>query len=255
MDTQTDNWQTRAYCWIGSARYRRPLDETPAKKWRALADGLGVKMYVVSLSAGYRPRRFYEQAHFYLLPELPGSILRYLMMFTVAPIIALWLIFRHDVSVLIAQSPQEGAIGALAKGISRLFGRRVRLIVESHGDFENALFLYRRVFLSKVFRALMQVAARYALRNADALRSISQATHDQLAAYAPGKPIVRFITWTDAGAFSNTKRGIALPDTRDVVFAGVLIPLKGVHFLLDAFAQLDVPDSTLPTTTSSESTE
>jgi hypothetical protein len=57
-------------------------------------------------------------AHFYLLPGLPLSLLRYVEMSTLGPCLALWLIMRYGVQVLIAQSPYEGFAAALAKTIA-----------------------------------------------------------------------------------------------------------------------------------------
>ncbi len=231
------------YCWIGGARYACPLNPTEEKKWQTIT-GLGIEAFVIGFSEGFWPRRFRQYALFCLLPRLPGSLLRYATLAAVGTIIALGLVLRGKACVLIAQSPYEGAIGALVKQIGQVSGRRVALIVESHGDFENALFSYRRVPLAGVYRAVMRHVARYALRHADVLRAISGSTREQLERQAPGKPLVVFPTWTDTSAFVNVKRSVPLSNSHELVFAGALIPLKGVHFLLDALAQVipQVPD-------------
>ncbi len=132
-------------CFLGGARYSQPLDATSEKKFRSLA-ALG-QMFVIGFSTDAKPRHFTEHASFYLLPCLPVPLLRYLLMFTGGPILAMWCILRHDVRVLVAQSPYEGFAAAWAKLLARFFGRRVALVVESHGDFEVSLFLQRRVLL------------------------------------------------------------------------------------------------------------
>ncbi len=223
-------------CWVGTARYTRPLDPTAAAKWSALA-ALGVRMSVIAFSADMLPRRFDEHAQFILMPRPPLAPLRYLVIFTFAPLLAFGRVLR-GANVLVAQSPYDGAIAGLVKQAARLLRRRVVLIVENHGDFEEAVFMQRRVALAGLYRALMRALARYAFRRADLLRSISSVTHEQLERWADGQPIERFMTWTDAGAFRETARGVPLRETQDIVCAGVLIPLKGVHILLDAFARL-----------------
>src|SRR5882724_2665573 len=121
-------------CFLGSSRYSEPLDPTSEKKFRLLK-ALG-QLFVVSFHHHLRPHRFTDHASFYLLPDLPLPILRYMEMFVFGPLLALWLIFRHRVQILVAQGPHEGFAAAVAKKIANIFGCKVVLIIESHGDFE-----------------------------------------------------------------------------------------------------------------------
>jgi len=111
---------TTKVVFIGGARYNQPLDATSEKKWRLLSE-LG-EMFVIGFSQDIRPRRFTQHAHFYLLPKFPLPVFRYLAMFTVGPALAFWLILRHGVRVLVAQSPYEGFAAAIAKVLARLVG-------------------------------------------------------------------------------------------------------------------------------------
>jgi glycosyltransferase involved in cell wall biosynthesis len=226
---------TTKVAFLGGARYSQPLDATSEKKWRLLSE-LG-EMFVIGFSRDARPRRFTQHARFYLLPKFPLPSLRYLAMLTAGPALALWMIFRHGVRIFIAQSPYEGFAAAMAKVLARLAGFKVVLIVESHGDFEGSLFLQRRVRCRTLYRWLMRRTARFALQHADLLRAISNSTRNQLETWSLGKPIVQFPTWTDIEVFlkageSNGTRGPV------ILYAGVLIPRKGVHHLLRAFAKV-----------------
>lgn len=239
-------WQKLTYCWIGGARFPYPLDSTTGKKWQMMA-GMGIQAHVIGFSTDLRPRRFTQHAVFHLLPGLKNALLRYIVIFLGAPLIALRLVFSRGVRVLIAQSPYEGAIGAFVKQVAGVFGRRLILIIENHGDFEDSLFLYRHIPLEGLYRALMRQSARYAFRHVDILRAVSTTTAAQLQKWAPDKPLVQFMTWTDSEAFAAGERLAPPSSNRDIVYAGVLIPLKGIHFLLDALAALapDFPDAHL----------
>jgi glycosyltransferase involved in cell wall biosynthesis len=140
---------------------------------------------------------------------------------------------------LVAQSPHEGFTAACAKITARFLGKRVALVVESHGDFEVSLFLQRRVLYPSVHRFLIRQSARFALRHADVLRAISNSTRKQLEKWTSTKPIFQFATWTNMDVFlkagGKRKRNL---DEKMIIYAGVLIPRKGVHFLLDAFANI-----------------
>lgn len=223
-------------CFLGGARYGRPLDATGEKKFRAMKS-LG-EIFVVGFSGAARPRRFDEHAHFYLLPDLPVAVLRYLEMFILGPMVLLWLIVRKGVRTVVAQSPYEGAAAALVKITAGWMGYKIALIVENHGDFEESLFMQRRVRLRGLYRLLMRAAANFALKHADALRSISRSTRRQLERWIAGTPIVQFAAWTDMEVFLNAShdKDDASP-SREILYTGVLIPRKGVHCLIGAFAR------------------
>ena len=180
-------------CFVGSVHYSQPLDATSAKKFRSL-ETIG-RIFVVGFATSLRPVWFKDRASFFLLPSLASPVFRYLMLYSAGLVVTLNWILVHGVTVVVTQGPYEGLCGAVAKQISRLFGRRVALLVESHGDFEQALFLQRRIRFAGLFRWLILRISGFALRRADALRAISRSTSEQLSRWAPGKPIVSFPAW------------------------------------------------------------
>jgi len=227
----------RRCCWVGGSRYSYPLDKTSEKKFQAL-EKVG-ELFVIGFSSRLPPRRFYQHARFYLLPQSRFSVLRYLTFFLLSPIIILWLVKRHGVNILIAQSPFEGFSAALAKIIARiLFKKRVALIVESHGDFEKDLFLQRRILFPTIYRLLMTAIATFSLRRANALRAVSEATKEQLERWTTGKPIAKFTAWTDIKVFQDAGCSGRQKRERIILYVGVLIPRKGVHFLLESFGRI-----------------
>ena len=221
-------------CFLGGARYNRPLTATTQKKFRMLKSLADI--FVIGFSRDLQPRRFTEHAHFYLLPQLPAPILRYLELFFMGQILLLWLIVRRRIQIVVTQSPYEGFIAALAINLARCFGHQVRLVVEVHGDFERSLFLYRQIRLSGLYRFVMDRAARYSIKRADLLRAVSSSTRDQLRQWAPGTQVVQFCTWTDIETFLEhyLEAHDAAPEV--ILYAGMLTPLKGIHDLISAFA-------------------
>ena len=224
--------------WVDTMRYTNPLSDSQAKKWQRLTHDLGVEIFVASFAPGLRPRRFNQHAQFYLWPALPIAPLRYLTAYLVAPPLVLWLILARGVNVLIAHDPYIGAAGALAKNLARLFGRRVGLVVETRGDLEQGLFMQREVRFKNLWRKFMSITGGYALRHADALRAVSDSSRQQIQALAPYKPLMQFMSWTDSDAFTRVVPEQPVSQRSDMVYTGVLVPRKGVHILLDAFAQI-----------------
>ena len=221
-------------CFIGGTRYSDPLDATSEKKFHALQTL--AELFVIGFSHDFRLRRFNQHASFYLLPQLRLPILRYVEMLVGGVVIACWLIFRHRIEVLVAQSPYEGFAAALAKKIGGWFGHRIALVVESHGDFEESLFLQRAISLPGLYRLAMLHAARFALKNADSFRVISNSTKEQMERRVPGRRIIKFPTWTDIEVFLRAGLEKREADGQEVLYIGVLIPRKGVHHLINAFA-------------------
>lgn len=235
----------KTVCWISSARYNDPLEVTTARKWEMMAELTDYDIRITGFSTSLRPHRFTEHVHFYLIPQPPTSILRYLTIFTLSPLLLLYLVLRHDGRILVAQSPFEGAIGAWVKLVSRLFGKRLFLIIENHNNFEEDVFLQRNIPLKGMYKAIMLGLARFAFRHGDAVRVISSSTIARAKHYAPDLPQVRFMTWSNTDIFQQTQRTVPINAAQDIVYAGVLIPRKGVHHLLTAFAQLDHPSAQL----------
>lgn len=235
----------KTVCWISSARYSKPLDAAAARKWQLMARLDRYDIRVIGFSTSLRPRRFKQQAHFYLLPQPPMSLLRYLTIFSLAPLLLATIALRHRGAIIVAQSPFEGAIGAVAAAFLGLLGRRPKLIIENHNNFEEDIFWQRSIPLRGLYRSLMLATARYAFRRADALRVISSSTAERARHYAPGLPQARFMTFSDTDVFQQMERRLPVEAAADIVYAGVLIPRKGLHHLLSAFAALDHPRAQL----------
>jgi len=234
--------RARRICIIGGARYGAPLGPTAARKFQTLAP-LG-RFWVIGFGESVWPQRFTDAgATFYLFPGRLWPAVRYLMMFIGGPLLCAWCVFRHGVQTIVAQSPFEAVPAAVVKTVARAAGRRVVLIVESHGDFVSSLFLQRAVRFRRLYAAAMRAAARYGTRSADLLRAVSDATGRQLVEWAGPRPLVIFHTWTDLGVFFAA--GASRRPGTAVVTAGVLTRLKGIDVLIDAVAAAGGGDVTV----------
>jgi glycosyltransferase involved in cell wall biosynthesis len=220
-------------CFLGGPRPIQPLDRTSEKKFRAMK-ALGT-LFVIGFSQDLQMRRFTEHARFYLLPQAPWPILRYLEMLVLGQMILFWLIVRNRVDVVVAQSPYEGFSAALAIKFAGWFGYQARLVVEIHGDFEKSLFLQREIQFPALYRFVMSRVAHYSIKQACLLRAVSNSTKEQINRWAPDKPIIQFPAWTDIETFLQSGQR---PKTSGsgILYAGVLTPLKGIHHLVNAFA-------------------
>src|SRR5206468_11288392 len=99
----------------------------------------------------------------------------------------------------------------------------------------------------RLYRFLMRRIARFALRYADLLRAVSHSTQQQLQRWTPGKALWQFPAWTDLDIFLRAIVNDEERSCQHILYAGVLIPCKGVHHLINAFARIaqDFPQARL----------
>lgn len=154
---------------------------------------------------------------------------------------------RGKASILVAQNPAVGWSALAVKRLSRALGKRTVMVIENHGDFENSVFLQRRVLVPALHRRFIAATARHVVARADVLRAISDATAAQLRRWAPHPPLFQFPTWTRIETFLDENRSDTARDPLAILYAGVLIPRKGVHLLIAAFARCarQFPNATL----------
>ena len=224
-------------CFVGIGGFSRPLDETSRKKYEALAEKLDC--FYVGLAQGKRPVFFTEHAKFFLMPKLPSTILNYSSLLILGGPVLFWLVLTKRIRVIVAQSPYEGLVALIARQAARLLRRDVRLVIESHGNFEEDLFSQRRVWPEPLYRWIMNRISQSVIKRADALRAISSSTRTQLRKFNARAALLTFPTWSDMDAFVSAYQTRDLrSDLRVVLFVGVIIPRKKLNFLVEAFASV-----------------
>jgi len=221
---------------VGGTRYTQPLNPTHARKFAELvrlAD-----LHVLAFSADGRPRRFAEHADFFLLPLWPVAFLRHLELTVSALSVGLAMVLTGRIDVLVAQSPYEGLAAALVRLISRLLGRRVALVTEAHGDWEESPLLYRTVCFPHLYQSLLKCLSRWVLQHSDMMRAISPFTAEKVRRIVSNKPIIVFPTYTDIELFLMEPGDSVNQEEAMVLFVGALVYLKGVQWLLEAMAEV-----------------
>lgn len=225
-----------AVIFLGTTTYDFPLNKTTEKKFELLSSSRDV--FVVAFSNKKKFLSFKNHAQFNLLPRLPSRSLRFLLLSSRGIIIALRLVRKHQANIIIAQDPYQGFVGALTKTIASFFGnKKIKLVIENHGDFENSIFIQKKVSGSRFNKKIFNWLAKFSLKRADVLRGVSQATVDQLKNWNNNVPIVKFPAWTDMDVFEKVER-VDKEMSGKIVFAGALAPIKGVEYLIKAFKQV-----------------
>jgi glycosyltransferase involved in cell wall biosynthesis len=229
---------TPAVLSIGLTSFGRPLGATTRKKFESLA--ALARFHVLGFSSDGRRLRFEEGARFDLVPRPRRAGRRF------AAILwhALWsgrqVCRREAVQVVVCEDPYVGMAGLALRRFAAWRGRRLLVLVEAHGDWLEALGHY--VALPAWARPALRRWTAFVLRRADLLRAVSDFTAERMRA-ASGRsdqPLFVFPTYTDVELFLAPPAGTEGRAAADpvVLFAGGLIPVKGLVVLLDAFAEL-----------------
>lgn len=227
---------------IGGTRYSYPLDETHRKKFYVLASVS--KNYVFAYSMGMKFQTFTDGANFYLIPSKMPRIIRYPFFLFLAFYMIIYVAFKYNVKINICQSPYEALSSIIVKTILKIFCKHISVIIEIHGDWESAPKLYlvpKLKLVSRILGKLGNIISDFVLKRSDVIRTISFFTIEKLSHKGISKPIIKFPAYTDIELFcrcSNNLQEFSLPYNNYVLYAGMLIYLKGIHVLIESMARV-----------------
>lgn len=220
---------------VGRTRYSLPLSPSLERKFEALSEDLEVRVLASEGTSSGSDGRFrlvrpvrprvLDGPGFYAL--LPFRVMRELRE------------FRPD--AVLAQGAQEAALAVLGRTLARV---PTKVISDIHGDPAAPTRLYG----SPLRKALAPVAdglARYGLRRADGVRTISAYTSG-IVREAGVEPSAEFAAFMDLEPFLD-REPVPLPERPTALFVGVLERYKAVDVLADAWrlAARRVPNATL----------
>jgi glycosyltransferase involved in cell wall biosynthesis len=145
---------------------------------------------------------------------------------------------------IIAQSPYEAVAPAIALLPWKLFrsSAKPKLIVELHSDWGAGAMLYHHAsplaWLEKPFRI---VVGRLSLSQADAYRTVSEYCHSLISDRQ--KPVYIFPAFTDLDSFAAAASEYAPKAAAKIgepyfMYAGMLIYLKGIQYLIRALQEV-----------------
>jgi glycosyltransferase involved in cell wall biosynthesis len=197
-----------------------------AKKWTQL--GRRVNAHVLGRGKSWKIDRY--GCVFYLVPKVAGPL--WFIPWTVIVLFrGLALIRKHKIDVIVCQSPLvDGFLGALL----RLLTKR-QLIVGIHGDWIESPFLYHDLPAKNLLRQIFIALGKFSLGRADKIRIISESTRNLAEKYARGQPLYKFPSFMVLDEMDVNEQ---ITIEKKIVFVGWLYRLKGIQYLIQAFAAL-----------------
>ncbi len=181
-----------------------------------------IKPYILARGSPFYKRIW--NTEFYLLP--PTVFYWFFAFF-----IAFYLCLFKKIDTIVAQSPlMEGLVGSILKKLLKK-----ELIVEIHGDWVEGPFLSRKRKLEFLEKRFIPFIAKLSFKSADKIRGVANYLIKKAKEIAPGKQYFLFHTFTDIDRFLEEK-DIVFEDY--ILFVGGLERVKGIRYLIEAFAEI-----------------
>ncbi|MBV8950072.1 MAG: glycosyltransferase family 4 protein [Actinobacteria bacterium] len=208
---------------VGRTRYRLPLSESLRPKFEALGDRFRLRV----LASAARPSA--GDSVFVLVPPLRPRLVDGVGFYVALPFRVARLLRSFDPVAVIAQSPYEAAGVLVGRALAR---RSTPVVMEVHGDWRTATRLYG-ARLRLLLSPLADVVSGFAVRRADAVRTVSPYTSRLVGRYGV-RPAASFPAYMDLSPFLE-RPPLPLPDRPTALFIGVLEAYKNVDGLAEAW--------------------
>ena len=220
---------------VGRARLRFPLEAGLVRRFDALSGELD--WVQLGTATGAPP----NDARFVLARRFPIGRLEGLAYHAALPFRARRALRAIRPEVAIVQGAQETALVLLGRWLAR---SRTKVVVDLHGDWRAPTRLYGSS-LRRLLDPFADWLARFALRRADGVRTITPYTSELVRAEGV-EPTAEFPAYMDFAAFTEHPP-VPLPSEPSVVVVGVLERYKAFDVLAEAWRRVvpEVPGATL----------
>ena len=209
---------------VARTRYRLPLDRGLRARFSALEERLDFRV-LASATADSAP----AEGAFTLGPPFPVRRLDGVAFLLTLPTRAARELRRFRPDVVLVQGAHEAAAVLLGRRLAR---SHARVILDVHGDWRLATRMYGSG-ARRLLNPLADRVAAYAVRHADAVRTVSDFT-TALVREAGAEPAAVFPAFMDLKPFLEAPPA-PLPDEPAALFVGVLERYKNIDRLATAW--------------------
>tara|TARA_B100001057_G_scaffold489776_1_gene576691 strand:- start:23525 stop:24658 length:1134 start_codon:yes stop_codon:yes gene_type:complete len=142
----------------------------------------------------------------------------------------------QNIEIVCLQDPITGFFTIFSLKIRKL---PVKIVVETHGDFINTIGLEKNLLIPKFYTLIFTYLAKYSIKNADLIRSISDFTEKQALNFGYRGLFVRFPAWINIDNYLNADTKRLSSDTFKIIFVGSVTERKNPKIIIESLETID----------------
>ena len=218
---------------VAPTKYNYPIKEDLKSKFVILSEIC--KPFVFAFS-NKKKTTAVGNTNLILYKKLNSRFLNYLKIIYLFGFIVPKKIKQNQIDIICLQDPVTSyfAIKSL-----KLRNSKVKIVLESHGDFIETIALEKELLIPGIYKKLFKFFASYSIKNADLIRSISSFTEEQVKVYGYKDNFVRFPAWINLSKFLEAKTIRDKHDDFKIIFVGSVTDRKNPDLIVKAISELD----------------
>jgi len=218
---------------VAPTKYKYPINEDLKSKFVILSEIC--KPFIFAFSDKKKTTTV-GNTNLILNKKLNNRLLNYLKIIYLFAFIVPKKIKQYQIDIVCLQDPVTSyfAIKSL-----KLRNSKVKIVLESHGDFIETIALEKKLLIPSIYKILFKLFSSYSVKNADQIRSISSFTEDQVKAYGYQGNFVRFPAWINLDKFLNAKVTRDSNNDFKIIFVGSVTERKNPELIVKAISEID----------------
>ena len=218
---------------VAPTKYKYPINEDLKSKFVILSEIC--KPFIFAFSDKKKTTTV-GNTNLILNKKLNNRLLNYLKIIYLFSFIVPKKIKQYQIDIVCLQDPVTSyfAIKSL-----KLRNSKVKIVLESHGDFIETIALEKKLLVPSIYKILFKLFSSYSVKNADQIRSISSFTEEQVKAYGYQGNFVRFPAWINLDKFLNAKVTRDSNNDFKIIFVGSVTDRKNPELIVKAISEID----------------
>ena len=211
---------------LGTTNYGFELSKSDESKFRELSDKFNVYVFTYGI---FENEIDFKYVKIKYLKKPRSLILGYLKFYFFSIFKLNNFINENNITIVSAKDPISALNPVLLK---TLFKKKIKIIIENHGNFKSQLIEQRdKTYIAK-FIFLTEFIVKFVFKRVDILRGVNEQNSNYFKKYNSNLKIYNFPAWIDSSIFSSEN----LEKRKDLLFVGNVIKRKGVYFLIDSLS-------------------
>ena len=218
---------------IAPTTYQLPLTENLKKKFITLSEVCNVSVLAFANSKTFLNETY---GNFYLNKKIKNRLINYFRIIQISIFTTHKIIKKENIDIVCFQDPVSSFFSILFLKVRRA---KVKIVVETHGDFIETLSLEKNLVLPGLYKKLFYIMAKYSIGKSNIIRAVSSSTEQQVLDIDSSKSVVRFPAWIDFKDFQNIEPKPLSKDKFNILFIGSVTDRKKPHMIIEAIQRIN----------------